>query len=38
MVVYRSMRIERAPMRVAMGRTRTIDLAIYHDVAEVFFG
>jgi 6-phosphofructokinase 1 len=38
MVVYRAARIERAPMRVAMGRTRTIDLAMYHDVAEVFFG
>jgi 6-phosphofructokinase 1 len=38
MVVYRASRIERAPMRVAMGRTRTIDLAMYHDVAEIFFG
>jgi 6-phosphofructokinase 1 len=38
MVVYRAMRIERAAMRVAMGRTRTIDLGMYHDVAEIFFG
>ncbi len=38
MVVYRALRIERAAMRVAMGRTRTIDLAMYHDVAEIFFG
>ena len=38
MVVYREMRIERAPLRLALGRTRTLDLAIYHDVAEVFFG
>ena len=38
MVVYREMRIERVPLRLALGRTRTLDLAIYHDVAEVFFG
>ena len=30
---YREMRIERAPLRLALGRTRTLDLAIYHDVA-----
>jgi 6-phosphofructokinase 1 len=38
MVVYRGGRMERAPMRVAMGRIRTIDLDVYHDVAEMFFG
>jgi ATP-dependent phosphofructokinase / diphosphate-dependent phosphofructokinase len=38
MVVYREMRIERAPLRLALGRTRTLDLAIYRDVASIFFG
>src|SRR5262245_48210330 len=38
MVVYREMRIERAPMRLTLGRTRTLDLAMYRDVASVFFG
>ena len=38
MVVYREMRIERAPLRLALGRTRTLDLTMYHDVAEIFFG
>ena len=38
MVVYREMRIERAPLRLALGRTRTLDLAIYEDVASIFFG
>ena len=38
MVVYREQRIERAPLSVAVGRTRTVDMAMYHDVAEVFFG
>jgi 6-phosphofructokinase 1 len=31
-------RIERAPMAVCVGRTRTLDMAMYRDVAEVFFG
>ena len=38
MVVYREMRIERAPLRLALGRTRTLDLAMYEDVASIFFG
>ena len=38
MVVYREMRIERAPMRLTLGRTRTLDLTMYRDVASVFFG
>jgi ATP-dependent phosphofructokinase / diphosphate-dependent phosphofructokinase len=38
MVVYREMRIERAPMRMTLGRTRSLDLAMYRDVASVFFG
>ena len=29
--------IERAPLTVAVGRTRGVDLALYHDVAEIFF-
>jgi 6-phosphofructokinase 1 len=38
MVVSREMRIERAPLRLALGRTRTLDLAMYEDVAAIFFG
>jgi 6-phosphofructokinase 1 len=38
MVVYREMRIERASLRLALGRTRTLDLAMYQDVASIFFG
>jgi 6-phosphofructokinase 1 len=38
MVVSREMRIERAPLRLALGRTRTLDLAMYRDVAAIFFG
>jgi hypothetical protein len=38
MVVFREQRIERAPLSVAVGRTRTVDLSMYHDVAEIFFG
>ena len=38
MVVFREQRIERAPMAVCVGRTRTLDMAMYRDVAEVFFG
>ena len=38
MVVFREQRIERAPLSVAVGRTRTVDLRMYHDVAEIFFG
>jgi phosphofructokinase-like protein len=38
MVVYRETRIERAPMRLTLGRTRTLDLTMYRDVASIFFG
>ena len=38
MVVFREQRIERAPMSVCVGRTRTLDMAMYRDVAAVFFG
>ncbi|HKA04768.1 MAG TPA: 6-phosphofructokinase [Acidimicrobiales bacterium] len=38
MVVFREQRIERAPMAVCVGRTRHLDMAMYTDVAEVFFG
>jgi 6-phosphofructokinase 1 len=38
MVVFRNQRIERAPLSVCRGLTRTVDMAMYHDVAEVFFG
>jgi 6-phosphofructokinase 1 len=38
MVVYREGRIERAPLRLTLGRTRTLDLALYRDVASIFFG
>lgn len=38
MVVLRSSRIMRAPLTEAVGKTRTVDLELYRDVAEVFFG
>jgi 6-phosphofructokinase 1 len=38
MVVLRNDRVELAPLTVAEGRTRTLDLHLYDDVAEVFFG
>jgi ATP-dependent phosphofructokinase / diphosphate-dependent phosphofructokinase len=38
MVVFREQRIERTPMAVCVGRTRHLDMAMYTDVAEVFFG
>ena len=38
MVVFREQRIERAPMAACVGRTRNLDMAMYTDVAEVFFG
>jgi 6-phosphofructokinase 1 len=37
MVAYLQQRIQRAPLEVAVGRTRTIDPELY-DVAAVFFG
>jgi phosphofructokinase-like protein len=38
MVVFREQQIVRAPLSEAVGRTRTVDLSIYRDVAGVFFG
>ena len=38
MVVLRGTQICRAPMAEALGRTRTVDLSLYDDVAAVFFG
>ena len=38
MVVLRGTDIGRAPLLEALGRTRTVDLSLYEDVAEIFFG
>ena len=38
MVVLRSGRIERAPMALTRGQSRTIDLELFSDVASTFFG
>jgi 6-phosphofructokinase 1 len=38
MVVFREQRIERAPLQECVGRTRTVDMAMYEDVAGIFFG
>ena len=38
MVVLRNDTVERAPLTVTEGRTRTLDLHLYDEVAEVFFG
>lgn len=38
MVVLRNDRVGLAPLTVAEGRTRTLDLHLYDEVAEVFFG
>jgi ATP-dependent phosphofructokinase / diphosphate-dependent phosphofructokinase len=38
MVVLRATKITRAPLAEAVGQTRTLDMALYHEVAEVFFG
>jgi 6-phosphofructokinase 1 len=38
MVVFREQRIERTPMAVCVGRTRRLDMAMYDDVAQIFFG
>lgn len=38
MVVLRSTRIERAPLREALRQTRQLDLTLYDEVASVFFG
>ena len=38
MVVLRATKIQRAPLTEAVGKTRTLDMSLYEDVAEVFFG
>jgi 6-phosphofructokinase 1 len=38
MVVLKCGEIERAPMQVTRGKTRTIDLELFSDVANSFFG
>jgi 6-phosphofructokinase 1 len=38
MVVLRSTAITRAPLSDAVGRTRTLDMSLYQDVASIFFG
>jgi 6-phosphofructokinase 1 len=38
MVVFREQRIERASLLECVGRTRTVDMAMYEDVAGIFFG
>jgi 6-phosphofructokinase 1 len=38
MVVYQAQKMALAPLSVMVGRTRTVDVAMYRDVAEVFFG
>jgi 6-phosphofructokinase 1 len=37
MVVLRGGVVERVPLTVAVGRTRGVDLSLYHDVAAIFF-
>jgi 6-phosphofructokinase 1 len=38
MLAVRSDRIERVPLSIVIGKTRTIDVALYQQVADVFFG
>jgi 6-phosphofructokinase 1 len=38
MTVLRSDVVSMAPLSEAVGKTRTVDLHLFHDVAEVFFG
>ncbi|MFM8871001.1 MAG: 6-phosphofructokinase [Actinomycetota bacterium] len=38
MLAVRSDRIERVPLSIVNGKTRTIDVALYQQVADVFFG
>ena len=37
MVVLRGTEIVPAPLELAVGKTRPLDMTLYHDVAEVFF-
>lgn len=38
MLAVRLDRIERVPLSIVNGKTRTIDVALYQQVADVFFG
>jgi ATP-dependent phosphofructokinase / diphosphate-dependent phosphofructokinase len=38
MVAVVDQMITRVPLTTCVGRTRTLDMGLYHDVAEVFFG
>lgn len=38
MAVLRGDEVMMAPLSIAVGKTRTVDLHLFHDVAEVFFG
>jgi phosphofructokinase-like protein len=38
MLAVRADRIERVPLSIVNGKTRTIDVALYQQVADVFFG
>lgn len=38
MVALRSSQVTRVPLSEVVGRVRTVDLALFHDVADVFFG
>ena len=37
MVVARGSDIVAAPLELTVGRTRPLDMSVYHDVAEIFF-
>lgn len=38
MVALRCSQVSRVPLTEVIGRTRTVDLALLHDVAQVFYG
>jgi hypothetical protein len=38
MVVLRGNEIGLAPLTVAVGKSRPVDMSLYRDVAEIFFG
>jgi ATP-dependent phosphofructokinase / diphosphate-dependent phosphofructokinase len=38
MVVLRGNDVGLAPLSVAVGKSRPVDMSLYHDVAEIFFG
>jgi hypothetical protein len=37
MVVLRCTEIERAPMAIAAGRTRPVDMKLYREISDLFF-